>query len=245
MRFKDISLQATFALSDQIETDLNGCASLEEAANQCARTIYEKFPESVALVRVFGTIPFKRLPSPEREECLRAARMHQVEGSVTQETIVLSLLGTRGVRNEWNQREESRAHRAVPLVSSAFVESIPMIASLMHDMGIGLEWLDATNPEIVVQNRGRLAGMFYVENAERSLDQKGRRIVPAREFVAENNIQTVFGVGGGYFNGMFIVIVFFTRESLTRTEVDKFLPLVYAIKAGTMTVVTNDCIFRQ
>jgi hypothetical protein len=119
-----------------------------------------------------------------------------------------------------------------------------MIATLMHEIGIGLDWIDIEEPQILVHNRGRTAGMFYVEDARTSLDPKGRLVVPAQDFVQAEKLQTVFGVGGAYPNGTFIAIVFFTRTTLTRLDIERFLPLVHAFKAGTMNVVSQRSYFE-
>lgn len=238
-----VPLAESFRLWDEIEEQVKSCAFLDSAAQKCADILFAHFTDSLALVRIFGTVRFHNLPELDRAHCLAHAAANAIDTLLTDATIVLSLLGTRGVRQNWNQRTSSTSHLSIPLVSSDFVESIPMIASLMKEMGIGLEWLDTKDTDIVVHNRGRSAGMFYVEDAETGNDNSGRKIVPAREFVRTNRLKTVFGVGGAYPNGTFISVVFFTREKLSRLYIERFLPLVHAFKAGTMSAVMNHRLF--
>jgi hypothetical protein len=238
-----VPLAESFRLWDEIEAQVKSCAFLDSAAQKCADILFAHFADSLALVRVFGTVRFHKLPELDRAHCLAHATANAIDPLLTDATIVLSLLGTRGVREKWNERTSSTSHLSIPLVSSDFVESIPMIASLMKEMGIGLEWLDTKDTDIVVHNRGRSAGMFYVEDAQTGNDSRGRKIVPAREFVRTNKLKTVFGVGGGYPNGTFICVIFFTREKLSRLYIERFLPLVHAFKAGTMSAVMNHRLF--
>jgi hypothetical protein len=159
------------------------------------------------------------------------------------DTPVLSLLGTRGSEPDWDDRGKSKGHLGIPLVASSFVEGIPMVSRLMHDMGIGLEWLDTNDTKIVVKSLGRVAGVFYVRDAATGVDDQGRMIVPAQDFVRAHGIKTVFGLGGSYLNGTFMILILFTRERLERDEVEKFMPLVSTIKSVTMSLVMRDAIF--
>ena len=239
------SLAASFRLWDQIEREVQACGSLADAAQKCVDLLYPQLTESVALVRVFATVRFHELTGFDRRKCIAHAAAHQVDRLLSSKTIVLSLMGTRGVKEEWNDRMQSRAHLSIPLVSSEFVESIPMIASLMQEMGIGLDWLDSQDTQIILHQRGRSAGMFYVEDARTVTDAKGRLVVPAQDFVEANKLRTVFGVGGVYPNGTFVAIVFFTRTTLTRLDIERFLPLVLALKAGTMNAVMAGRFFES
>ena len=244
MRHTHFPLEESFRLWDTIEEQSEACAFLDAAAQNCTDLLYDRVQESLALVRVFATLRHQALPDTERVRCEKMAADHKIETLLSDETITLALMGTRGVQESWNYRAQSRDHLCIPLVSSEYVESIPMIASLMKDMGIGLEWLDTKDTHIVVHNRGRSAGMFYVEDALTSVDNKGRKIVPCQAFVREHQLKTVFGVGGAYPDGTFIAIVFFTRDALTRLDIERFLPLVHALKAGTMSVVTGGRFFQ-
>jgi hypothetical protein len=158
-------------------------------------------------------------------------------------SIVLSLLGTAGQKPEWNDPLQSQGHLGIPLVTSSFVENLPMVAALMRDMGIGLDWLDRQDGSIVVKEVGRLARVFFVPDARVTVDSKGRKVVPASDFVESNGVRTVFGLGGAYVDGTFAAMIFFTRESIDRQQAEAFLPAINHFKVGTMNRVLEHQIF--
>ena len=80
-------------------------------------------------------------------------------------TPVLSLLGTRGAVPRWNSRHLSEGHVGIPLASAEFVDAIPMIASLVKQLGVGIESADDVETAIVTNTLGTAAGVFYVDDA--------------------------------------------------------------------------------
>lgn len=231
------------SLQERVHAALEGSANLREAAQSCAGTVYEDHQESVALVRLYATVPFRQLPPSDRSFVAALAESGGARAALRESTPVLSLLGTRGNAPEWNDRQKSKGHLGIPLVASSFIEAIPMVSRLMHDMGIGVEWLDTHDTQIVVKSIGRIAGVFYVRDAATGVDDQARMIVPAQDFVRANGIKTVFGLGGSYLNGTCIILILFTREFMERAEVEKFMPLVSTIKSATMSLVMRDKIF--
>jgi hypothetical protein len=244
-RFNNYTLTGEVSfLQERLYNELVGCTYLQEAAQKCASFIYEEIKVSLALIRFYATVPFKQLPSPDKSFVLDLALANRVGDSLKEDTLVLSLLGTRGDMAEWNDRYKSKNHLGIPLVASSFVEAIPMVSQLMKDMKIGLSWLDTKDTGIVVKTLGTVAGVFYVREAATSVDEKGRKIVPAQDFVSANGIRTVFGLGGSYLNSTCIILILFTRELMERAEVERFMPLVNTIKTVTMSPVMRGQIFE-
>jgi len=128
-------------------------------------------------------------------------------------------------------------------VTANFVESIPMVARLMTDMGIGTDWFDKLEPDILVKNLGRAAGVFYVRDAKTWLDGRNRKIVSAQDFVTAHNIKTVFGLGGSYLNGSFVTMIMFTRETIEQSQAEAFMLLVNTFKTATLSLVMDGAIF--
>src|SRR6185295_13366157 len=111
-----------------------GCAhapSLESASQASAHAIFDGFAESAVLVRLFVTLPASDLPAGIRAEAEKLA-------ACAPTTPVLTLLGTYGLEVEWRDRRQSRGHAAIPLVSSAFVSAIPMMARVLEELGADL-----------------------------------------------------------------------------------------------------------
>jgi hypothetical protein len=243
--FNDYSSREIGAFRERLHAALQDCAHLQEAAQTCARLLYEEFTESLVLARLFVTLPFGDLPARDRAFVTALADAKNITPLLGEKTQVLSLLGTQGTRTLWNDRYQSQAHLGIPLVAAAFVESIPMVARLMSDMGIGSDLFDKFGADILVKNLGRAAGVFYVGDAATRLDAHDRKIVSAQDFVAAHDIHTVFGLGGSYLNGSFVTIILFTREIIEQAQAEAFMLLVNTFKTATLSLVMNGAIFPR
>jgi hypothetical protein len=86
-----------------------------------------------------------------------------------------------------------------------------------------------------------------VPDAKTTVDQKGRKIIAAQDFVSAYNVKTVFGIGGGYplgpIGNAFITNIVFTREMLEKHQAELFLSVVNTFKIGTMSLVSGKKIF--
>jgi hypothetical protein len=228
---------------ERMQAALLDAENLQAAAQGCARLLYEEFDESIVLARLFVTLPFKDLPARDQAFVTALARAKEIRPLLNDKTPVLSLLGTFGVQAAWNDRYQSQTHLGIPLVTAGFIESIPMVARLMTDMGIGADWFDKLEPEILVKNLGRAAGVFYVRDAKTWLDGRNRKIVSAQDFVTAHDIKTVFGLGGSYLNGSFITMIMFTRETIEQSQAEAFMLLVNTFKTATLSLVMDGAIF--
>ena len=57
--------------------------------------------------------------------------------------------------------------------------------------------------------------MFYVPDARTEVDEKGRPVISAQDFVEEHGIGTVFGFGGAYMlERSYLAMIFFCREAV-------------------------------
>jgi hypothetical protein len=245
LRFDQVTGATIDALEKRTEDELSSLQTLEEAAQRFCDILYTAFEESTVLVRVFATVPFAALPTTNRGfvERLVGTAAREVLGP---KTPVLSLLGTRGVVPRWNSRHLSEGHVGIPLASADFVEAIPMIASLVKQLGLAIDRAQDVETAIVTQSLGKIAGVFYVDDAATAVDSKGRRVIAAGEFVQEHGVRTVFGFGGAYgLTGTFIVAVVFTRESVGRGQAERFMRLANQLKASTMKPVTRRHIFAS
>lgn len=227
----------------RLQQQLEGCADLQEASQKYIRLFYAEFQESVVLARLFLTVPLEALPSRDQAFVTNLAAAEGIGHLLNGKTLVLSLLATCGGQPGWNDRYQSQGHLGIPLVTASFVESIPMVSRLMHDMGIGLAWLDEPEQDFVVKSLGQIAGVFYVRDAKTRLDRQHRKIVSAQDFVAAHDVRTVFGLGGSYLNGSFVTTIVFTRETIERSQIEGFLLLVNTFKVATMSLVMQGKIF--
>ena len=245
MRFDEVTGATIDGLEKRIEDELSPLESLEEASQRFADMLYGTFEESVVLARVFATVPFAMLPATNRGfvERLVGDRASEV---LRPKTPVLSLLGTRGGVPRWNSRHLSEGHIGIPLASAEFVEAIPMIASLVKQLGLGIESADDVETAIVTSTLGKAAGVFYVEDAMTAVDSRNRRIIAAGDFVQEHGVRTVFGFGGAYgLTGTFVVTVLFTREAISRSQAERFMRLASQLKTSTMRAVGRRRLFTN
>ena len=187
-----------FALKNVISNETKGATLLEYAAQKYIDIIYEKFKDSIVLVRLFATIQFKDLPKPNQIFVNKLAKSAGIASLIKDNTFILSLLGTNGENQQWKNRYNSKGHIGIPLASSDFIEEIPMMSRLLKELGLGLDWIDADDTKIVSSTIGKMSGMFYVPDAKITTDKKGRKIIVADDFVSKYGVKTVFGIGGGY-----------------------------------------------
>jgi hypothetical protein len=222
---------------------LSQSPTLEQAAQRFVEDLYSDFPSSV-LVRLYTTIPYESLRPPRRAFVDQIAGPAGIADQIHGDTQVLCLMGSDGKRAEWRDRRQSKGHLAIPLVSRKFVQNIPMITRLLNEFGIGTDWLDRPDKtSIITRSMGKVATVFYVPDATTFRDHANRLVIPAQDFVSQNGVKTVFGVGGAYANGNIVTVLWFVTEVLERTVVDRFMPVINFFKQATTAAVMGGRLF--
>ena len=243
-RISGLAREDFIDLQETIARRAGGCVALEEAAQNYVSVLYETLKESVVLARCFATVPFAGLPAQNREFVTGLARAGGVAGLLADDTLILSLLGTRGDKSEWNDRKKSRDHVGIPLAASAFIERIPMVSRLLKQLGAGIDWIDQNDTELVIKTFENLSGVFYVQSAQTETDSQGRKIIASQDFVADNGIQTVFGVGGCFMGtSLFFTTILFLRETIEKKTAEHFMLQANKFKASTLDLVDEGKIF--
>jgi hypothetical protein len=227
-----------------IEQRVNKASCLEDAAQALARDFHEKFTESVVIARVFVTVPFEALPESNRDFVQNLVASSSATELLTPTTPVLSLIGSYGDDKEWQDRRTSKGHVGVPLVSSAFVGAIPMIARLLKELGIPMKWIDQHDSEMIIRTIGKSSGLFFVDEAAEARDHVGRKIITAQDFVSAHEVHSVFGIGGAYEGGEILIVVVFCRDAFSRATAKRFLPVIKSFIAGTGGLAGPAHIFR-
>jgi hypothetical protein len=232
------------AFKDDVRAAVKNCTSLEQAAQTLAKKVYTTFQSSTVLARVYVTVPYAKLPADARGFVDTLVASTDATAALTDATPCLSLLGTYGVEPAWQSRRTSKGHLAIPLLSREFVESAPMIARLLKDLGIDLAWIDDPSSDVSRVLVGGFNGVFYVQDAATATNAKGAHIIPAQDFVAQHKVKTVFGMGGFYLQGAMVAIILFTREHLTRMQAERFSALSGILKVATHAHVVGGKIFE-
>jgi hypothetical protein len=179
------------------------------------------------------------------------ANSENITDLVQDDTLVLTLMGTRG--GEKNLRNTRYAF-GIPLASSDFVDSIPIVSQLLKELGFELNW--RTKQESLIQEQdvetastGFLAGMLYVPDAQHAVNGKGKKLLNVVDRLSlyslesVTDVQTIFGIGGVYIQGPFIAVIFFSRETLDRIQVERFMPLANYFKTATLNLVMDKKLF--
>ncbi len=226
---------------------MTGTRSVEEVAQRSIDILYEHFSDSVVLARLFATVPFGVLPERNKQIVRDLAKSANVEPLLHDSTLVLSLLGTRGVEPKWNSRRDSAGHVGIPLVSSAFISSIPMVSRLLTQLGADIGWFEKADCGIVSdKGLSRFGGLFYVNDAGAETDRQGRKVIAAQDFVRTHNVKTVFGFGGGMLVGCnFLVTICFCRSIIPREDIEPYTMTINAIKIAAMAGLLSGDFFNR
>lgn len=239
-----LSLEDLVDLQNKIAGQVAGSTALEGAAQKYMSILYETLSESIILARLFATIPFEELPEPSKEFVTNLAQSAGISELIKERTRVLSLLGTRGAKHEWNDRHNSQGHVGIPLASSDFIDSIPMMSRLLKQLGAGIDWIGTNDTELVASTYKNRSGVFYVRDAKTEVDNKGRKIIAAQDFVEEEKVKTVFGIGGCYMGtSLFFTTIIFVREFLDKDIVERFMLQANKFKTATLSFVHDRRIF--
>ncbi len=218
--------------------------TLADAAQQYMSILYDELEESIVLTRLFATIPFKDIPESNKEFVMTLAHSNGVSEQIKEETLILSLLGSRGAKPEWDDRCKSKGHIGIPLISSDFVDRIPMMSRLLQQLGASIDWIEDADTKLVANVFKSISGVFYVRDAATEVDNKGRKIIAAQDFVNEEKVKSVFGIGGGYVNNsLFFTNVIFLREFIEKEMAEHFMHQASRFKIATMGLVVDGKIF--
>lgn len=244
MGLSEVTTATVHALQDSLRKVPAG-APIDRVAQQAASDLYEMYEKELVLVRVYATVPYSSLPPMNRRFADELTAAKGVAHLLRSDTEVLSLMGTRGREQAWNDRRQSKGHVAIPLVSAQFVDSIPMLARLFQELGLKLDWFDSTIGAAQSIMKGGLSGVFYVDRAATFLDGRGRHVIPAQDFVRKHQIESVFGMGGTYLGGTVLSYIAFANQVVPKAAANRLTPLANAFKAITTKAVLDGNFFER
>jgi hypothetical protein len=231
-RLQSVSLRKLGELTQTLKETLQACTSFEMAAQAAMNILYTEFSGSVKLARLYATTTANKLP-----EDLRLISSELGETQLNAQMLVL--FGTRGALPDWNIRQNSKGHAVIPLLSSSFIKSLPMLAGLFSSLGVNLGQFDKNTNTQGESLWGGLASIFYVKDASTERDELGRLLIPAQDFVAAHQIKSVFGVGSSYMSGQLMTILFFCNETVSREQIEQFVGLASMIKLSTLSLISG------
>ena len=213
--------------------------TFEAAAQVVTDALYSTFSDTCALARIFVTTPFETLPQAMATWVQNLASAKGAASGLTPQTPVLALAGSSGIRAEWRGRARSKGHVGIPLISASFIDAIPMMARLLGSLGRGLTWMDTKDAQQLLTSMSRLSGRFYVPDASRTTDNRGRKVISDQTFVAQNNIRSVFGLASASVlpTGALMTLIVFASETLDQSHADLFQPTLPRLRAHTVALM--------
>ena len=209
-----------------------GALSMEAAAQRVCRFLFEELrgPEgerACALVRCYKTHPLGELP-PDLQAVARGALTEERPHPATK---CLTLLASSGEEPQWNSRQRSRNHRAIPLASERMIERAPMIAQLIQQFGLELSHVVHPTEELVRDLAGKKYGVFHVEEA------LGSPHIPAQtDFVLKHHVRSVVGFGGSLPSGDLFAVIFFSHVHVDSDTAERFRSIALDLKGHFFSI---------
>lgn len=193
--------------------------NIEETAGRIVRYLYDNLinqrtgEKACALIRFFKTHPYEDL-SEDLQEAAKAVLKGQ---SIYRATKCLTLLATAGEEPQWNSRQGSRGHQAIPLVDQEFVHRAPMILQLIQQFGLEVSAVINTAPTLITELPHKAFNVFYVAKA------LGSPYIPAqKEFVIPYQVETVLGFGGILPSGELFAVILFSKAAIPLKTANHF-----------------------
>jgi hypothetical protein len=223
--------------ADKLKNIADRATSMEEAAENIVQHLYENMSngdgqeKTVALVRLYLVVPYDNLPA----DLKTFAGNLSAREPLNPNTMCLTLLGTKGKKDEWNSRFNSAGHKCIPLASENFVKAIPMISSLISQLGLELK--DVVDNSILY-DESKEYNVFYVPEAKNS------PLVPHQaDFVVPDHIKSVIGFGGVLPSGKLFVVIMFSNTMVPSEASNKFKTLAQSVKSALLPY--EHMVFRQ
>ena len=208
---------------DAIRTLGVGAATMDEAAQRVARFLYDELPEC-ALVRLYKTHRFGELP----------ADLQRFIGTPPAADVrCLTLLGTAGDEDAWNDRRRSEGHQAIPLPSEEVVRQLPMVLQLITQLGFDVETVMRPDPVLARRLSQRTYDIFHVADAESS------PYVPAKDFVRSSGIRSALGFGGMLYTGDFYAVVLFAKTPVSADTAQLLKILALPVRVPLLAHLRN------
>lgn len=205
--------------------------SMEDVANKIVRHLYDEMVDgttglrALSLVRFFKTHPYEDLD----EELRTFADGVLGDMPAPPEMRCLTLLASSGEEPEWNSRQNSKGHKAIPLPREELVLQFPMISNLVKQFGLEINTLIFPDPSCLSDLEQTTYNVFCVPITP------GSPYVPAQDkFVIPYGIQSTVGFGGVLPSGNLYAIIMFSKVPISRETAELLKPLALAVKVSVL-----------
>lgn len=207
------------------------CRSMEEAGNRIVKFFFDSFTDETgltsdfALVRLFATRAFGKLDTG-----LKAfARRCFSNKTISNATKCLTLLATTGDAENLKSRENSKGHKAIPLISEDVVNKLPMIRNLLNQLGLDVKTVLSADPGLIRDLAEKTYNIFLVQDAP------GSQYIPAQnDFVVPFHIKSVLGFGGVLPDGELFTVIIFSKAIITEDVAALFRTIALSTKISLL-----------
>jgi two-component system, NtrC family, sensor kinase len=188
-----------------------------------------------ALVRFFVTAPYGQLPQ-DVQACVRKS-----DPAVQSSTPCLVLLGTRGIKPEWNDRRLADSHQAMPLNAADLSDRVPMVGELMLQLGRPMTKLEMRGrTRFLVDERLHNYNVLYAPDPINDCS-----LTTQEEFIAPNEIKSVVGYGGLLPSANSFAVILFLLLPMTHQAALAFRPFALNTKIALLSFDEPSKMFRQ
>jgi hypothetical protein len=207
-------------------TITEGAKSMEEAAERIVRYLYNNFSDntgkkSCALIRFYKTHNFEELDNELQRFAINFLGNKPKEPKMK----CLTLMATAGEKPEWNSRQHSSGHKAIPLPSEKVVENLPMVSQLVKQFGLEISDILRPSPTLLIDMAEKTYNVFHIYDALSS------QYVPAqKDFVIPYKIRSVIGFGGILPWGDLYAIIIFFKVYVPKEVAEMFKTLAIGTK---------------
>jgi hypothetical protein len=196
---------------------------MEDAAERIVNLLYDEIgadgERQCVLVRLYKTHRYGGLPA-DVQDFAQAAHDQELAPDVR----CLTLFGTVGDEDAWRSRHRSEGHKAIPLPSVELLHQFPMVARLIHQLGVDPEVVVRPEEHELTPLAQRTYDVFYVADAHSS------PYVPAKDFVERYGVKSAVGFGGLLPTGDFYAVVLFTRVPISEAVAQTLKILSLAVR---------------
>lgn len=197
-------------------------ATVEDIAQRLVARMTTTF-QSIVLCRLFLVVPYAMLPLAERAPLPERSKLGPT-------TPVISLLGSAGREEAWNDRTRSAHHRAVALLSASSATS-PVLAHVLAGRSrITESWSES--PIAIRDLAGGEGRLFLLADAREDRDDNGRPIIEP-SFANAFGVRGVFGVCSTCAEGITATLLVFTDEGVSPADVEQLASVIAPMRHVT------------
>ncbi len=238
----NLSITDVLQMSAQLQAVEASASNMEECAGEVVRYLHANLHagatgQACALVRLYRIMRFADLDVMLRGFARSMAKGLSPGEKLSDNTACLTLIATAGDQPEWNARQRSLNHQAIPLLSEEVVQQMPMVAQLFQQLGYDVRDVLAPDPTLLIDISRRTHNVFWVQEA------RGNPYIPAQEdFVIRYGIRSVVGFGGVLSGGELFAVVLFSKHPIQEEQARRFSSLAVTVR-GVLSACGRNAVF--